>query len=92
MLPHLAQGAAQAIEDAHILAQQLAGADIVAGLHRYGRKRHRRLLKINTQAGHLGHIYHLSGPAARVRDMAIHLLGPERMLARYDWLYRFRET
>jgi salicylate hydroxylase len=93
MLPHLAQGAAQAIEDAHVLAQQLAGADsVVSALERYGHKRRRRLLKINAQAGRLGQIYHLSGPAAMVRDVAIQLLGPERMLARYDWLYRFSRT
>ncbi len=93
MLPHLAQGAAQAIEDADVLARQLADGDsVVSALQRYGHKRHRRLLKINAQAGQLGQIYHLSGPAAMVRDVAMQLLGPERMLARYDWLYRFNQT
>jgi salicylate hydroxylase len=93
MLPHLAQGAAQAIEDAHILAQQLVpGAGIVSALAGYAQNRRRRLRKIDAQAGLLGHIYHLSGPAAMVRDLAIQWLGPERMLARYDWLYRFTQT
>ena len=32
-------------------------------------------------------IYHLAGPLAAGRDAALRLLGPERMLARYDWLY-----
>jgi salicylate hydroxylase len=92
MLPHLAQGAAQAIEDADVLARQLARqGGVVSALECYGHKRRRRLLKINAQAEQLGHIYHLSGPAAMVRDMAIQWLGPERMLARYDWLYRFNQ-
>jgi salicylate hydroxylase len=37
-----------------------------------------------------GRIYHLGGPLAIARDLAIRALGPDRMLARQDWIYRWR--
>jgi len=37
-----------------------------------------------------GRIYHLTGPAALARDLTIRALGPERMLARQDWIYDWR--
>jgi salicylate hydroxylase len=38
-----------------------------------------------------GRIYHMSGPLGAARDLAMRALGPERLLARYDWLYAARE-
>jgi salicylate hydroxylase len=91
MLPHLAQGAAQAIEDAHVLARRLATeSDIAAAFRRYSAARCRRVGRICGQARQLGTLYHLSGPAAALRDVAIRVLGPEAMLASYDWIYAFR--
>ena len=29
----------------------------------------------------------MSGPMALARDMTMRAMGPERLLARYDWLY-----
>jgi salicylate hydroxylase len=88
VLPYLAQGAAQAIEDAHVLARLLADSgDMASALRSYARTRHRRIAKIGLRARQLGHIYHLARPAALARDIAIRLLGPEKMLARYDWLF-----
>ena len=37
-----------------------------------------------------GRIYHLTGPAAFARDLAIRAMGPRRMLARQDWIYDWR--
>ena len=37
-----------------------------------------------------GRIYHLTGAAAFARDLAIRAMGPERMLARQDWIYDWR--
>jgi hypothetical protein len=34
-----------------------------------------------------GRIYHLGGPFALARDIAIKALGPQRMLARQNWIY-----
>jgi salicylate hydroxylase len=91
MLPHLAQGAAQAIEDAHVIARQLANeSDIATAFKHYSAARCRRVGRICAQARQLGAIYHLSGPAAAARDFALRILGPAAMLARYDWIYAFR--
>lgn len=88
MLPFLAQGAAQAIEDAAALADAL-------GRHRsfaeaataYERARWNKASRVQRQSRHQGRIYHLGAPASLARDAAFGLLGPARMLARYDWLY-----
>jgi len=37
-----------------------------------------------------GGIYHLAGAMALGRDLTIKTLGPRRMLARQDWIYRWR--
>ena len=37
-----------------------------------------------------GLIYHLTGPAALARDLAIKTMGANRMLARQDWIYDWR--
>jgi salicylate hydroxylase len=38
-----------------------------------------------------GQIYHYAGPLAMARDLAIKAMGPRRVLARQDWIYRWRE-
>ena len=35
-------------------------------------------------------MYHLGQPAAGLRDMVLSSLGPDRLSARYDWLYAAR--
>jgi len=101
MLPFAAQGAGMAIEDAAVLAQVLsesvlsesAGentAGIPAALKRYGRLRRARVLQVQRAARRQGRIYHLTGPLAFARDLAIKVMGPQRMLARQDWIYDWR--
>jgi salicylate hydroxylase len=96
MLPFAAQGAGMAIEDAAVLANCLgdsAGeniAGIPAALKRYARLRRARVLRVARLARRQGRIYHLTGPAAYARDLAIRAMGPERMLARQDWIYDWR--
>jgi len=93
MLPFLAQGAAQAIEDAAALQHALAGShDIAEGLATYQSSRMTRAHKVQAQSHRQATIYHLSGPAAVARDVAMRLIGPERLLADYDWLYRTQPT
>ena len=88
MLPFLAQGAAQAIEDAAALAKSLESRDsIEEALQAYSNARRERATKVQSQSRNQATIYHLSGPAAFIRDMGMKALGPEGMLARYDWLY-----
>ncbi|VIO76171.1 FAD-dependent monooxygenase [Bradyrhizobium ivorense] len=96
MLPFAAQGAGMAIEDAAVLAKALSDstgeniAGIPAALQRYAQMRRKRVLKVQRLARRQGRIYHLSGPAAIARDLAIRAIGPQRMLARQDWIYDWR--
>jgi 2-polyprenyl-6-methoxyphenol hydroxylase-like FAD-dependent oxidoreductase len=96
MLPFAAQGAGMAIEDAAVLAKTLSEsspdgiAGIPAALKRYGRQRRSRVLRVQRAARQQGRIYHLTGPLALARDLAIRAMGPERMLARQGWIYDWR--
>jgi salicylate hydroxylase len=96
MLPFAAQGAGMAIEDAAVLAKCLseAPANNIAGvppaLKQYGRQRRGRVLRVQRTARQQGRIYHLTGPLALARDLAIRAMGPQRMLARQDWIYDWR--
>ena len=96
MLPFAAQGAGMAIEDAAVLAKTLSEspsdnpADITAALKRYGRQRRGRVRRVQRAARQQGRIYHLTGPMALARDLAIRAMGPERMLTRQDWIYDWR--
>jgi salicylate hydroxylase len=88
MVPFLAQGAAQAIEDAGALGRVAARAqDIPVALAAFSRDRVERAARVQRQALRQGRIYHLSGPLAFARDMTMRMLGPRRLGERYDWLY-----
>ncbi len=88
MVPFLAQGAGQAIEDAGALARKLGGAhDYAAALAEYSRERAPRAGRVQREALAQARIYHMRGPFALARDVTMRTLGPERLLARYDWLY-----
>ncbi|SDR92529.1 FAD-dependent monooxygenase [Bradyrhizobium canariense] len=96
MLPFAAQGAGMAIEDAAILAKCLGesqhegGPAISAAMQRYARLRQPRVARVQRFARQTGRIYHLTGPAAYARDLAIKTMGPQRMLARQSWIYDWR--
>jgi len=88
MSPFLAQGAAQAIEDAEALARRLGETDAVeAALAAYSADRVARANRVQREAAMQGRIYHLSGPFAVARDLTMRALGPEGVLKRLDWLY-----
>ena len=90
MLPFLAQGAAQAIEDAAILGLAFAGAaDVAAALAAYSAARAPRAARVQQASRRQGLIYHLAGPGAVARDLALAWLGPQKLAARSDWLYGF---
>lgn len=96
MLPFAAQGAGMAIEDAAVLAKCLgetqneSGPAIAVAMQRYARLRRPRVSRVQRAARQSGRIYHLTGPAAYARDLAIRAMGPKRMLARQDWIYDWR--
>ena len=88
MLPFLAQGAAQAIEDAAALGDALqANGDTDAALLAYERARMARATEVMRQSRKQGAVYHLSGPAAFVRNLVMRHSGEARLLKRLDWLY-----
>jgi salicylate hydroxylase len=96
MLPFAAQGAGMAIEDAAVLAKCLgegaldSPAGIPLALKRYERLRRARVASIERAARRNGTIYHLTGPMALARDLAIKAMGPARVLARQDWIHDWR--
>jgi salicylate hydroxylase len=96
MLPFAAQGAGMAIEDAAVLAHALSegpldtAAGVAAALKRYAKLRRARVARVQHTAQSQGRIYHLTGPMALARDLAIKAIGPQRMLARQNWIYDWR--
>jgi salicylate hydroxylase len=89
MLPYLAQGAAQAIEDAQALACALAELpdDTAGALAAYSSARMARASRIQQASRNQGEIYHLSGFKAFARDLVLRVSGSDRLLKRQDWIY-----
>ncbi|WP_435258751.1 FAD-dependent monooxygenase [Thioclava sp. FR2] len=90
-LPFLAQGASMGLEDAWILASNLAGHDtLAAGLVAYQSARAPRCARIVEAANRNAKAYHLSGPVRGLAHMGLKLGGmvaPQMALKRFDWLY-----
>lgn len=88
MLPFMAQGAAQAIEDAAVLAQCLAGgADLGAALRRYEQIRLPRASRIQRLSYDNNVVYHLAdGPEQRARDHAM-IRGEAFSANTLSWLF-----
>jgi salicylate hydroxylase len=94
VLPFLAQGAVMALEDAVTLAAALSekrdGEDVETALRRYEVARRERVRRIAAASERNGRIYHMTGLAALARDTTMRLAPPERVMARFDWLYGWR--
>lgn len=90
MVPFLAQGAAQAIEDAQALGDAFAQpeASVEAAFAAYEQARHARASQVVRASRRQGGYFHLRGLAAHGRDVAIRALGGRGMLKRNAWLYR----
>ncbi|WP_328475419.1 FAD-dependent monooxygenase [Actinoplanes sp. NBC_00393] len=84
MLPFIAQGAAQAIEDAVTLAGCLGGPDAFARYHAARRDRVQRVFELS-RAGSRVHLLP-DGPEQRDRDRALAAASP----GSHDWLYGHR--
>lgn len=96
MLPFLAQGAAQAIEDAFVLAHELAMSpdDIAAALQRYAAIRMPRTRDVQLAARAQAGIFHLMSPAARLKRFLRldRFTKPDPKLLNRDWLYEHDAT
>lgn len=64
MTPNLGQGACQAIEDAVVLADRLAGGDVAAALSGYAEARRARAERVVAQARQLGRVGQWQSPPA----------------------------
>jgi len=89
MLPYLAQGAAMAIEDAAVLADNMAQRpnDPAAAMRRYEAARRKRTAKVQRAARSNGRVYHLAAAEGLLRNLFLRLAGGKRLLRRYNWLY-----
>jgi salicylate hydroxylase len=91
MLPFLAQGGAMAIEDAAVLANCLErDEDAAHALRQYEWTRHRRVARVQREARRNSQRYQLSGPLGLARTAVLAMMGGERLLRRYDWLYGWK--
>jgi len=91
MLPFLAQGAAQAIEDALMLGQASLfppTLPVERAFLAYEQKRRKHAQNVVAASRQQGRYFHLSGGLALARNIAIRLLGGKGMPARNAWLYR----
>lgn len=80
MMPFLAQGAAQAIEDAAALGDAFARqSDTPAALRAYESARLSKARAVVAASERQATIYHLRGPGAVARDLAMRAAGPAGM-------------
>lgn len=89
MLPFLAQGASQSIEDAAALAHSVLDDpdDLASAFGRYESARRPRAQKVQDASRRQGTVYHFGGAAALARDAVLRVIGSDGMLRRMDWLY-----
>ncbi len=89
--PFLAQGGVMALEDAVTLARLVADTpDVAAAFGQFEAIRRPRRQRMIDTAARNGLIYHLDGPFAFARNLALRAMGGERVMAGYDWLYGHR--
>ncbi len=89
MLPFLAQGAVMALEDAWVLANCLQNAQNISdGLRQYENRRKNRATRVQKAAKRNAWGYHLRVPIFRdVAHSILRATPPNKLLAKYDWLY-----
>ncbi|MGC6471406.1 MAG: FAD-dependent monooxygenase [Parvibaculales bacterium] len=97
MLPFMAQGAVQALEDAYVLADSMSRhADIPAALAAYERLRHPRTSKVQAAARANAGLFHrraLAGRLATYGPMWLAgKLSPAIIDRRFAWLYGYDVT
>lgn len=92
MMPFIAQGASQAIEDAATLASLLRTVrqgtlKLEQALKRYDTARIPRSARVQKEARRQGTIYHFDGLKAHIRDSALQVLPGDMLLHRFTWLF-----
>lgn len=92
VLPFLASGGVLALEDAVTLAACVANQpeNMPAAFDVYARQRMKRAAAAAAGARRNGAIYHLSGPSAFARNLAMKAIPAPHLINRYDWLYGWK--
>ncbi|OLT31132.1 3-hydroxybenzoate 6-hydroxylase [Actinomadura sp. CNU-125] len=93
MLQYLAQGACQAIEDAHVLASGLGGGetDWTGAVERFEAERTARTARVQNTARVWGDIWHVDEGAGRMMRNELFRLRDPRDYKYVDWLYAKRD-
>lgn len=90
MIPYLGQGAAQALEDAVVLGETLAGVEpdgLPGALAAYEAQRRERATRVQLGSRANRDVFHIpDGPEQRGRDARIAREAPD--LANFEWLWR----
>lgn len=88
MLPHSAQGAAMALEDAATLSTLLnPGVSIENAFSKLATLRRKRISKLSKLSVTNGKIYTMGGMGATARNLAMRMLGGRLLLQRQHWIY-----
>jgi 2-polyprenyl-6-methoxyphenol hydroxylase-like FAD-dependent oxidoreductase len=89
MTPNLGQGGAQAIEDAYVLAEQLAAQkDVAAAFQEYERLRLPKVRWVAQTAWRIGRLAHVANPwLRRLRDLALRATPAGMNERQFDRLY-----
>ncbi|TNM62205.1 FAD-dependent monooxygenase [Aliirhizobium smilacinae] len=91
MMPFSAQGAAMAIEDGFVLANEVTrAATLPAALAGFESLRTRRAAKVKARGSFNRFAYHARGPFRIGRDIVLSLRPPQSLAADLDWLYGYR--
>jgi salicylate hydroxylase len=89
MVQYIAQGAAQALEDAQALASavQLSGADLAEAFQRYQKARIVRASRVQVSSLMMHHLMHAAGIERSVRNSIFAGRSAEQHYDRLEWLY-----
>lgn len=95
MTPHAAQGAAMALEDASTLGSLIQSNKNSAQnfdkiFDEFYKKRSPRIKRMIGLSRANRKIFQLPPPASMARNLSMKLMGSQRILARQDWVYRWR--
>lgn len=88
MMPFSAQGAAMAIEDAWLLAQEVTKkASLAEALQNFETSRKARAKQVRRRGDFNRFVYHARGPVRIARDLVLSMRQPQSLAADLDWLY-----
>lgn len=91
MLPYMAQGASQSIEDAHVLVRCLIDSrdDPVHAIHQYATRRQERTAAVQAASRDAGQLVQLSDPAEVAMRNTRLAANADIPVDRFDWIWSY---